>query len=89
MAKKAARARTPARVIWDMIDAEMQMQQITKLELAKRARVNRNTVGLDARDPGRIPMQRVWLYFAALGLDAAEVLRPLAVEHAERLISRG
>lgn len=89
MAKKAARARTPSRIIWDMIDAEMRFQQVTKLELAKRAHVDRNTVGLDAHDPERIPMHRVWIYFAALGMDAAEVLRPIAQEHAERLIQRG
>lgn len=86
--KKAKRLRTPAQIIWHIIDSEMRMQEITQRELAKRVNVNRNTVSEDSRDPERIPMRRVWLYFAALGLDASEVLRPIAAEHAERLTQR-
>lgn len=88
MAKKTPRARTPARIIWDMIAAEMIRQQMTQGELAKRAHVNPCTVTTDGKDPEKIPMHRVWLYFAILGIDANKVLRPLAMEHAEQMIRR-
>lgn len=88
MAKKATRARTPARIIWDLITAEMQMQEITQGELAKRSNVTRQTVCTDGKCPEKIPMHRVWVYFAALGIDPDKVLRPLALEHAENMIRR-
>lgn len=88
MAKKAARARTPSRIIWDLIAAEMHRQNMTQGELAKRASVNPCTVTSDSKDPDKMPMHRVWIYFAILGLDPAIVLRPIAIEHAENMIRR-
>ena len=46
------------------------------------------TVSADSNEPEKIPLWRLWRYFALLGIDAAEVLRPLAIEHAEKLIAR-
>ena len=89
MAKKAQRARTPARIIWDMISAEMQRQEMTQTELARRAKVGKNTVSTDGQDPNKIPMSRVWLYFTILGIDPLTVLRPLAIAHAEKMIELG
>lgn len=80
--------RTPARIIWDIIAAEMQRQGVTQVMLAKRAHVDKSTVGSDGRNPEKIPMFRVWLYFAILGIDPDIVLRPLAVEHAEHMIRK-
>lgn len=88
MAKKATGKRTPSRIIWDLIAAEMLRQQMTQGELAKRAKVNPCTVSTDGKDPDKMTMQRVWTYFAILGLDPNIVLRPLAQEHAENMIRR-
>ena len=88
MAKKATDHRTPSRIIWDMIAAEMTLQHVTQRELAKRAKVAQATVTTDGQDPEKMPMWRVWRYFAILGLDPALVLRPFALEHAEKLIRR-
>lgn len=86
--KKAKPAKTPARIVWNLIHAEMVTQGVTQQELARRAHVNKDTVCLDNKDPNRIPMSRLWVYFAALGIDPAVVLRPLAMEHAEHMIRR-
>lgn len=88
MAKKAPKSRTPSRIIWDLIAAEMYRQNMTQGELAKRAHVNPCTVSTDCKDPDKMPMHRVWIYFAILGLDPAIVLRPLALGHAENMIRR-
>ena len=52
------------------------------------AGVSACTVSSDSNEPEKIPLWRLWRYFALLGIDAAEVLRPLAIEHAEKLIAR-
>lgn len=88
MAKKAVRARTPARIIWDMIAAEMTLQHVTQRELAKRAKVAQATVTTDGQDPEKMPMWRVWSYFAILGIDPLKVLKPLAIEHAENIVRK-
>lgn len=88
MGKKATGKRTPARIVWELIAAEMRRQQITQIELAKRAKVSKDTVCSDGHDPEKIPMWRVWRYFALLGIDPNKVLRPLAMEHAEQMIRR-
>lgn len=88
MPKKATRTRTPSRIMWDLIAAEMQRQSITQASLAKMAGVSTCTVSSDSNEPEKIPLWRLWRYFALLGIDAAEVLRPLAIEHAEKLIAR-
>lgn len=88
MAKKAVRARTPARIIWDMIAAEMTLQHVTQRELAKRAKVAQATVATDGQDPEKMPMWRVWRYFAILGIDPLKVLKPLAIEHAENIVRK-
>ena len=80
MPKKATRARTPSRIMWDLIAAQA--------ALAKMAGVAVCTVSADSSEPEKIPLWRLWRYFALLGIDAAEVLRPLAIEHAEKLIAR-
>lgn len=82
------RERTPARMVWQMISAEMARQKMTQEGLAKLAGCSRNTVSLDSKDPERIPMCRVWTYFAALGIDCTEVLKPIAHEIAEAAIKR-
>lgn len=70
--------KTPARLVWQMISAEMTRQKLTQQDLARLARCSKNTVSMDSKEPERIPMSRVWTYFAVLGIDCAEVLKPIA-----------
>lgn len=80
--------RTPARIVWQMISAEMARQKMTQEALAKLAGCSRNTVSLDSKDPERIPMSRVWTYFAVLGIDCTAVLKPIAHQIATESIVR-
>lgn len=82
------REKTPSRVVWQMIAAEMTRQNISQEMMAKMAGCSKNTVSLDGTDPERIPMSRVWTYFAVLGIDCATVLRPIAYQIAEEAIKR-
>lgn len=86
MAKKAQPARTPPRIIWGLIDAEMTAQAVSRGEIAKRIGVHVNTVHSDAAEPEKIPLSRLFVYFAALGIDPALMLRPIAHSIAERMI---
>lgn len=87
MARKP-RPVTPARIIWHIIESEMAAQKVTQKRLAEMASVNKCTVSEDSRDPERIPMHRVWVYFAALGLDPAEILRPVGEAHLQKLLGQ-
>ena len=86
MAVKARPARTPPRIIWGLIDAEMAAQEVSRAELAKRIGVHVNTVHGDAAEPERIPLSRLFVYFAALGIEPSVMLRPIAHSIAERMI---
>jgi DNA-binding XRE family transcriptional regulator len=83
MAKKALAKRTPAALLWALIDAERVRQQMTADTLAKRVGVSRGTVTTDARDPYKIPQGRLWLYFAVLGIDAGAVLHAFVSAYLE------
>lgn len=86
MATKARPARTHPRIIWGLIDAEMTAQEVSRAEIAKRIGVHVNTVHGDAVELERIPLARLFIYFAALGIDPALMLRPIAHSIAERMI---
>ena len=45
-----------------------------------------NTITSDSKEPEKIPLSRVFLYFAALGIDPQVMLRPIAHSIAERMI---
>lgn len=79
-------ARTPPRIIWGLIDAEMSAQRLDQRQLAKLVGVHYNTVYSDAREPEKIPLSRLFVYFAALGIDPTLMLRPIAHSIAERMI---
>lgn len=78
MATKAKPRKTPAMMLWAMIAAEQAAQSLTNSDLAKMVGCSGGTVSLDARCPERIPMSRLFCYFAALGIDAATVIKPVA-----------
>lgn len=80
--------KTPARLVWQMISAEMTRQKMTQETLAKLAGCSKNTVSLDSNDPERIPMCRLWTYFAVLGIDCEKVLKPIARQIAEEACVR-
>ena len=89
MPKKAKPPRTPARLLWGMIEAERHAQSLTQGALAKLAGCSAHTASLDAKDPERIPQARLWLYFAALGIDAQTVLAPVAQAYIAHLTEGG
>ena len=78
MAKKARPKKTPAMVLWSMIDAERCAQKLSLRMLGEISGYSSGTVSLDANSPERIPLDRLFTYFAALGIDAATVIRPVA-----------
>ena len=86
MAKKATGKRTPSRILWEVIDAERTRQGMTCEKLSDIAGFSRSTVITDKQDPDKITLHRLWCYLAALGISAYEVLRPIAMEHAEKMI---
>jgi len=86
--KKAMPRMTPGRILWRIIDSEMKAQKITQKRLAEMASVNKCTVSEDSRDPERMPLHRVWVYFAALGIDPAEILLPIGEAHLQRLLGQ-
>jgi hypothetical protein len=86
MAKKAQPARTSPRIIWKLIAAEMAAQEIQRAEIAKRIGVHVNTVNSDAKEPEKMPLDRVFNYLAALDIDPEIMLRPIAISIAERMI---
>lgn len=88
MAKKATGKRTPSRILWEVIDAERARQGVTCEKLSDIAGFSRSTVITDKQDPDKITLYRLWCYLAALGISADEVLRPIAMEHAENMIRR-
>ena len=86
MPKKATLANTPPRIIWGLIAAEMSAHDIDAKQLAKLASVHYNTVYSDAREPEKMTLARMSVYFAALGIDPQIMLRPIAHSIAERMI---
>ena len=80
--------RTPAQCIGSIIRSAMSAQEVNAEQLAKLVGVHANTVYNDLRDPDRIQMRRVWLYFTALGVPVDEALRAFADSFARSLVSR-
>ena len=78
--------RTAPHIIWGLIAAEMSAQNIQRADIAERINVSANTITSDAREPEKMPLSRVFLYFAALGIDPQVMLRPIAHSIAERMI---
>lgn len=88
MAAKARTKKTPAMMLWGMVAAEKQAQNLSNRELADLAGCSDGTVSLDANCPERIPLSRLFCYFAALGIDAATVIRPIAQAYIDNLVAR-
>ena len=82
------RKRTPSECIGRIISAAMGAGGISSEALANRAGVARNTVCSDLKDPDRIPMQRVWLYFTVLDVPIEKGLQAFADSFALSLTQR-
>lgn len=84
----AKRKKTPAECIGRILCAAMGAAGISSEVLASRAGVARNTVCSDLKDPDRMPMQRVWLYFTVLGVPIEKGLQAFADSFALSLTQR-
>ena len=82
------RKRTPAECIGGIICAAMGARGITEDKLADAAGVHKNTLRNDLKDPDRIPMKRVWLYFTALDVPVDDGLSAFADSFARSLVVR-
>lgn len=82
------RKRTPAECVGCIISAAMGANDVTVPDLAKMANVHENTVRLDMKDPDRMPMYRVWIYFTALGVPIDDGLQAFADSFSRSLIER-
>jgi hypothetical protein len=82
-------AKTPPEIIVNIIKAGMGAEEITVNELAKRTGFHTNTVYSDFRDPGKMTQQRLWLYFAAVGIPISDALKVFADQLAAKLTDRG
>ena len=82
------RKRTPAEIIGNIITAAMGAQGLNADELAVRAKVHRNTVYRDLKDPDRMQASRMWLYFVALDIPVEEALQAFADSFARSLVTR-
>lgn len=88
MPPKAKSARTPARIMADLVECALIVSGETKTSLAKKMKVSLNTVVADLKDPERIPQGRLWLYFALLGAPMDEALNAVAHRFAEKAKER-
>lgn len=84
----AARKKTPAQIVKAIISAAMGAEDIDSKRLSQLAGVSVNTVYNDLRDPDRMPMQRMWLYFTALSVPVDEGLQAFADSFARSLTVR-
>lgn len=85
---RPARKITPAECIGRIIAAAMGASGMTADKLADASYVHANTVRKDLKDPDGMTMQRMWLYFAALGVPVDEGLSAFAESFARSLTER-
>ena len=82
------RKKTPAECIGNIISAAMHVKGFSAEVLADRAKVHRNTVYRDLKDPDRMQAQRMWLYFIALDVPVDDALQAFADSFARSLVTR-
>ena len=88
MPAKAKSRRTPSEVMCRILQAAMAANDVTAQELADSSGVHQNTVKSDLRDPDKIKLQRLWLYFLALGVPIDDALAAFAESFARGLTQR-
>lgn len=88
MPAKAKSRRTPSEVMCRILQAAMAANDVTTQELADNSGVHQNTVKSDLKDPDKIKLQRLWLYFLALGVPIDDALAAFAESFARGLTQR-
>ena len=88
MPAKAKSRRTPSEVMCRILQAAMAANDVTAQELADSSGVHQNTVKSDLKDPDKIKLQRLWLYFLALGVPIGDALASFAESFARGLTQR-
>lgn len=66
---------TPSKKVWSAIETALHEQRMLKKDLAKRIGVHVNTITRDSNEPEHIPLERLWLYFDALGIPADDIVK--------------
>jgi transcriptional regulator with XRE-family HTH domain len=84
----AKRKKTPAECIGAILRAAMGAQGISNEKLADLVGLHRNTVRTDLEDPDKMKMERVWMYFTALGVPVDEGMQAFADSFAKSLTVR-
>ena len=80
--------KTPAQIVAGIICAAMGAQGMSSCQLAAAVGIHRNTIKKDLSEPGGMPIDRMWLYFTALGVPIDEGLQTFADSFSRSLISR-
>ena len=88
MPAKAPARRTPSDIVGRILHAAMAAGGISADDIAKLASVHKNTVLSDLREPDKMPLHRMWLYFLALGVPIDEALQAFADAFARGLTER-
>ena len=83
-----SRAKTPAQIIACMIRCGMNANGMNAVKLAKAVNVCPNTVRNNLSDPESMTLDRVFMYFAVLGIPTEKVLLGLAGELPELICRR-
>lgn len=84
----AQRQKTPAQIVAGIICAAMGAQGMSSCQLADAVGIHRNTILKDLKEPGCMPIDRMWLYFTALGVPIDEGLQAFADSFARSLVAR-
>lgn len=82
------RKATPAECVANIVVAAMAVRSVTAKQLAEMAGVHYQTVHNDLKEPERMTMSRMWLYFTALGVPIDEGLESFADSFARSLVVR-
>lgn len=85
MAKRKA---TPAECVANIITAAMAVRDVTAKQLAETVGVHYQTVHNDLKEPNKMTMYRMWLYFVALDVPIDEGLQSFADSFARSLVTR-
>ena len=88
MPAKAKARRTPSEIMSRIISAAMAANELTAQDLAKRADVHQNTVYSDLKDPDKITLSRLWIYFLALDVPVDDALAAFAEAFARGIVQR-
>lgn len=79
---------TPAECVAKVITAAMAVREMTAKQLAEKVGVHSNTVHNDLKEPNKMTMYRMWLYFVALEVPVDDGLQSFADSFARSLVTR-